>query len=171
MKPKYERPIIVRHSLAGMNKFGVSTAIRPITTIDGVRISELVEAYGSPLFVFSERTLRERVRDLRAQLSRRVPSFDLAWSYKTNYLAAICKVFHQEGSLAEVVSGMEMKMALRAGCSWPTDHLQRAPTRPRRISPSPSRSRCASTSTTSTTWPPPRRLRTAWDCPPRWACA
>lgn len=115
MKPKYERPIIVRHSLAGMNKFGATSAIRTVTAIDGVRISDLVEAYGSPLFVFSERSLRERVRELRAQLGRRVASFDLAWSYKTNYLGAICKVFHQEGSLAEVVSGMEMKKALAAG--------------------------------------------------------
>ncbi|MBN2575418.1 MAG: diaminopimelate decarboxylase, partial [Deltaproteobacteria bacterium] len=115
MKPKYERPIIVRHSLAGMNKFGVTPAIRPITLIDGVRISDLVETYGSPLFVFSERSLRERVRELRAQVGRRLPSFDLAWSYKTNYLGAICRVFHQEGSLAEVVSGMELEMALAAG--------------------------------------------------------
>jgi len=115
MKPKYERPIIVRHSLAGMNKFGATPAIRPITQIDGVGIGELVETYGSPLFVFSERSLRERVRELRAQVGRRLPSFDIAWSYKTNYLSAICKVFHQEGSLAEVVSGMELKMALAAG--------------------------------------------------------
>ena len=115
MKPKYERPIIVRHSLAGMNKFGATSAIRTVTAIDGVRISDLVEAYGSPLFIFSERSLRERVRELRAQLGRRVASYDLAWSYKTNYLGAICKVFHQEGSLAEVVSGMEMKKALAAG--------------------------------------------------------
>jgi len=115
MKPKYERPIIVRHSLAGMNKFGATPAIRTITLIDGVRVSDLVEAYGSPLFVFSERNLRERVRELRSQVARRLPSFDLAWSYKTNYLGAICKIFHQEGSLAEVVSGMELKMALGAG--------------------------------------------------------
>jgi diaminopimelate decarboxylase len=115
MKAKYERPIIVRHSLAGGNKFGAMPSIRPITLIDGVRTSELVEAYGSPLFVFSERTLRERVRELRAQVGRRLPSFDLAWSYKTNYLGAICKIFHQEGSLAEVVSGMELEMALAAG--------------------------------------------------------
>jgi diaminopimelate decarboxylase len=115
MKPKYERPIIVRHSLAGMNKYGTTPAIRPINQIDGVRVSDLVQAYGSPLFVFSERTLRERVRELRAQLSRRITNFDLAWSYKTNYLGAICKVFHQESSWAEVVSGMEMKKALASG--------------------------------------------------------
>jgi diaminopimelate decarboxylase len=115
MRVSYERPIIVRHSLAGVNKFGSIPVMRPLTAIDGVRIDELVAAYGSPLFVFSESTLRERVRELRAQLSRRVASFDIGWSYKTNYLGAICRVFHQEGSLAEVVSGMELRKALAAG--------------------------------------------------------
>ena len=115
MKPKYERPVIVRHSLAGVNKFGPMPAVRPIVAIDGVRIADLVAAHGSPLFVFSERSLRERVRELRGALSRRLASFELAWSYKTNYLGAICRVFHQEGSLAEVVSGMELQMALAAG--------------------------------------------------------
>jgi diaminopimelate decarboxylase len=115
MKPKYERPVIVRHSLAGMNKFGVTPAVRSITTIDGVRVADLVAKYGSPLFVFSERNMRDRVRELRTALSRRIANFDLAWSYKTNYLGVVCKVFHQEGSLAEVVSGMELRMALAAG--------------------------------------------------------
>jgi diaminopimelate decarboxylase len=115
MKNKYERPIIVRHSLAGANKFGVTPAVRPVTTIDGVKIADLVAKYGSPLFVFSERTIRDRVRELRSALSRRIANFDLAWSYKTNYLGSICKIFHQEGSLAEVVSGMELKMALAGG--------------------------------------------------------
>jgi diaminopimelate decarboxylase len=115
MKVKYERPLIVRHTLAGVNKFGSVPAIRPLTSIDSVPIEELVAAYGSPLFVFSETTLRERVRELRGQLGRRFASFDLGWSYKTNYLGAICRVFHQEGSLAEVVSGMEMRKALAAG--------------------------------------------------------
>jgi diaminopimelate decarboxylase len=38
-----------------------------------------------------------------------------AWSYKTNYLNAVCNVFHQEGSWAEVVSGFEYEKALANG--------------------------------------------------------
>ena len=38
-----------------------------------------------------------------------------AWSYKTNYLDAVCRVFHQEGSWAEVVSGFEYDKAIRNG--------------------------------------------------------
>ena len=45
----------------------------------------------------------------------RYPKVQFAWSYKTNYLDAVCNVFHQEGSWAEVVSGFEYQKALRNG--------------------------------------------------------
>jgi diaminopimelate decarboxylase len=38
-----------------------------------------------------------------------------AWSYKTNYLNAVCNVFHQEGAWAEVVSGFEYDKAIANG--------------------------------------------------------
>ena len=38
-----------------------------------------------------------------------------AWSYKTNYLNAICNVFHSEGSIAEVVSDFEYEKARKLG--------------------------------------------------------
>lgn len=115
MKPRYERPVIVRHALGGRSKFGAVMAPRVVDEIEGVRVSELIEAHSSPLFVFSERILRERIRELSEQMARRFSSFTLAWSYKTNYLDAVCKVFHSEGAWAEVVSGMELEKALHAG--------------------------------------------------------
>jgi diaminopimelate decarboxylase len=115
MKPRYERPVIVRHALGLNNKFGALPTVRPVTRLDGVPLADLVAAYGSPLFVFSERALRERIGELRGALERRFASFTLAWSYKTNYLGAICRVFHQEGAWAEVVSGMELRKALHHG--------------------------------------------------------
>ena len=45
----------------------------------------------------------------------------LAWSYKTNYLQAICRVFHRRGAWAEVVSPMEFDKALHTGV--PADHI------------------------------------------------
>ena len=38
-----------------------------------------------------------------------------AWSYKTNYLNAVCSIYHQEGSWAEVVSGFEYEKARNLG--------------------------------------------------------
>jgi diaminopimelate decarboxylase len=115
VKPRYERPIIVRHEVGGSNKFGAQPAMRVYDRFEGVPIADLVEAYGSPLFLISERSLRDRFRELRDALAARVSRFTLAWSYKTNYIGAVCRVFHQEGAWAEVVSGLELEMALRLG--------------------------------------------------------
>lgn len=114
-KPRYERPIFVRHQPGAMNKFGRVQSMLPMDSIDGVAIEELVATYGSPLFVFSEKTLVNRYHALRDALELRWPKVRMAWSYKTNYLGGICKVFHREGAWAEVVSEFEYDKALQLG--------------------------------------------------------
>lgn len=114
-KPAYERPSLVRHQIGLMNKFGRQQAARPLLEIDGVAIDKLVAQYGSPLFVFSERTLIANYRQLRDAFVRRYPRVRMAWSYKTNYNEAVCRVFHREGAWAEVVSPFEYEKALRSG--------------------------------------------------------
>ena len=115
LKQRYERPSISRHRAGFMNKMSASAAYQPKDSIDGVPVEELVEAHGSPLFVYSQRTLEDRYRQLHDALARRWPKVQLAWSYKTCYLDAVCKVFHAEGAWAEVVSGMEFQKARRNG--------------------------------------------------------
>ena len=83
--------------------------------IDGVSVASLVAEFGSPLFVFSEATLRQKYREAQRAFARRYPDVQFAWSYKTNYLNAICQVFHQEGSIAEVVSEFEYEKARHNG--------------------------------------------------------
>ena len=82
-------------------------------------------SYGSPLFVFSERRIREKYREAYNAFSHRYPNVLFAWSYKTNYLAAICAIMHQEGAIAEVVSEMEYAKARAMGVRGRPDHLQR----------------------------------------------
>jgi diaminopimelate decarboxylase len=114
-KPAYERPLFIRHQIGLMNKFSRVQSMRPQTEIDGVSVAQLVEQYGSPLFVFSEKTLAARYRELHDALALRYPKVRLAWSYKTNYLESICRVLHREGALAEVVSEFEYDKAIRTG--------------------------------------------------------
>jgi len=114
-RPVYERPSLVRHQIGLMNKFGRQQRARPMSEIDGVSVDALVERYGSPLFVFSERTLIANYRDLRDAFLRRYPRVRMAWSYKTNYNEAVCRVFHREGAWAEVVSPFEYDKALHSG--------------------------------------------------------
>ncbi len=113
--PIYEPPILIRHQAGMMNKFSRVQAMQPLTQIDGVAIDELVARYGSPLFVFSEKTLKARYHELHDAFSQRYPNVRLAWSYKTNYLDGICRVFHREGAYAEVVSEFEYDKALHLG--------------------------------------------------------
>lgn len=120
-KPAYERPLIVRHESGLMNKFGRVQSLRPMSQIDGVAVEDLVAEYGSPLFVFSERTIVDRYHDLFDALTRRYAKVRMAWSYKTNYLGGICKVLHREGAWAEVVSEFEYDKALALGV--PADHI------------------------------------------------
>ncbi len=117
MKLEYEKPVITRIETGLMNKFGSSPlyARKIRKDIDGVSIEKLVEDYGSPLFVISERKLRENYKRLFNAFSSRYPNVQFGWSYKTNYLQAVCAVLHQEGALAEVVSKFEYEKARKLG--------------------------------------------------------
>ena len=59
-------------------------------SIDAVPVAKLVAEHGSPLFVFCERSLREKIRAARQAFEAVYPDVTFAWSYKTNYLNAIC---------------------------------------------------------------------------------
>ncbi len=114
-KLQYERPVIQRLNVGVMNKFGNKTEYSPVKHIEGNTVKSLIEKFGSPLFVISERIIRETFKDANRAFKTRYPRVQFAWSYKTNYLNAICNVFHQEGSWAEVVSGFEYHKALKNG--------------------------------------------------------
>lgn len=57
-KKRYERHVVLKQFSGFMNKFGSRPATTPKTEIDGVPVSDLVQKYGSPLFVISERKIR-----------------------------------------------------------------------------------------------------------------
>ena len=114
-KLRYERPIIKKMNAGLMNKFGTRTEFEPVTHIESVSVKSLIADYGSPLFVISEKQIRRNYQSANRIFKTRYPKVQFAWSYKTNYMNAVCKVFHQEGSWAEVVSGFEYQKALGNG--------------------------------------------------------
>jgi diaminopimelate decarboxylase len=114
-KLKYERPYLKKLNAGSMNKFGSPASTKITTEIEGIPVRDLLDQYGSPLFVLSERQIRRNYRSALRAFQTRYPAVQFAWSYKTNYLNAVCNIFHQEGSWAEVVSGLEYKKALGNG--------------------------------------------------------
>jgi len=117
MKKPYEAPSLIKLKSGGMNKFGAKPYYlkRVRKEIDGASIDQMMENYGSPLFAYSESSIVERFQKLKASFSTRYPNVQFGWSYKTNYLAAICAVMHSQGALAEVVSGFEYEKARDLG--------------------------------------------------------
>jgi len=114
-KKLYERPVIRSLNSGAMNKFGSRYENVPVSHIDGVDVRNLLKQYGSPLFVFSERQIRDNIKSAKRAFETRYPKVQFAWSYKTNYLNAICNIYHQEGCWAEVVSRFEYDKAINNG--------------------------------------------------------
>ncbi len=131
MKATYEKPSILKLQSGMMQKFGSSPlyARNIRKEIDGVAIEELTKEYGSPLFVYSERKIRETHRTIEEAFSTRYPNVTMGWSYKTNFNKAICAVMHDEGSIAEVVSGFEYEKAVALGID-PTNIIFNGPHKP-----------------------------------------
>ncbi len=113
---KYEKPTINKIEFAMASKYGSPMKTQKIRTeIDGISVNELTQKYGSPLFVFSQRQMEEKYNTMYSAFSSRYPDVTFGWSYKTNYLNEVCRVFHSLGSIAEVVSEFEYQKARALG--------------------------------------------------------
>ena len=114
-KQIYERPLITKIYVGTQGNYGMQNQLQVIDNIDGVPVKDLIKKYGSPVFVVSEQTTRKTLNEAKRAFTTRYPKVQFAWSYKTNYLDAICQIYHSEGSWAEVVSGFEYDKAINNG--------------------------------------------------------
>ena len=88
-KLKYESPVIKKMNAGLMNKFGTRTEYHPVKQIDGVAVKEIIAKYGSPVFVLSERQMRNNYQTAVRAFKTRYPRVQFAWSYKTHYNNAV----------------------------------------------------------------------------------
>lgn len=79
--------------------------------------SAFIKKKNSSFFVFSEQRLERNFRALTAAFSEQCEGVSICYSYKTNYIPSVVSRFHQLGALAEVVSGVELRLAQRLGVS------------------------------------------------------
>jgi len=114
-KRSWSKPTLTPHRIGALNKFGSINGGQCQESFEGVAIQPLLEKYGSPLFILSEKRLRDNVRKLLRAFETRYANVTYSWSYKTNYLGAVCNTLHQEGAWAEVVSAFEYEKARSLG--------------------------------------------------------
>src|SRR3989338_11516707 len=79
------------------------------------KTEELIEKFGSPLFLLDESLFIKRINEVKNILKKNYSNFKLAYSFKTNYLKRVCKLALRENVLAEVISGFEYDIAKSIG--------------------------------------------------------
>lgn len=83
--------------------------------MNNVRLKELSEEFGGAYYLLDSQKFRQNFCELKKEFSDIYPNFNLAYSYKTNYTPKLCKIVNELGGFAEVVSDMELEIALRIG--------------------------------------------------------
>ena len=78
-------------------------------------LCSLKRAYGDAFYLADSLQFKTNFIELRNAFRSIYSNFNIAYSYKTNYTPKFCKIVDQLGGYAEVVSEMEMEIALRCG--------------------------------------------------------
>src|SRR5580700_8825011 len=85
---------------------------KPVLCCEGVPLSKLAERYGTPLYVYSAATIRERLTAFENAL-RDVPH-TICYSVKANSNVSILRLLTRQGCGFDVVSGGELERVLAA---------------------------------------------------------
>jgi len=83
--------------------------------VGGCPATDLAEKYGTPLYVYDEKRIRENIRRLRGAFERHWKNFKLYYPLKTNSNLAILRILRQEGTGADCSNPNEIFLAAAAG--------------------------------------------------------
>lgn len=86
-----------------------------MSTITNGTSHESTSRDNRPHYVFYEKQLVENIENMNRAFKALYSNFQIAYSFKTNYLRRICEVIASNGCLAEVVSPQEFAYAKKYG--------------------------------------------------------
>lgn len=78
-------------------------------------LKELDEKYGAPFYIMDPEKYRNNINGFLDAFKRRYEKVVAGYSFKTNYVPALCQIARKEGVWAEVVSEMEYELARKMG--------------------------------------------------------
>lgn len=78
-------------------------------------LRRLTRRHGSPLYLLDAAELLRRYRLVAESFRRAYPQTVVAYSYKTNYLPALCRLLREAGAWAAVFSELEYRLARELG--------------------------------------------------------
>ncbi len=83
--------------------------------LTGSLLNSLSLQYGESFYLLDSERFEQNYRELETAFRRYYPKFRIAYSYKTNYVPRLVQTVDRLGGWAEVVSDMELEIALRSG--------------------------------------------------------
>lgn len=78
-------------------------------------LKKITKEYSEAFYLLDSNQFQNNFNELKSEFERFYPNFNIAYSYKTNYTPKLCKMVNDLGGYAEVVSEMELEIALRLG--------------------------------------------------------
>lgn len=75
----------------------------------------LDEKFGAPFYIMDPEKYRSNINGFLNAFKKRYEKVVAGYSFKTNYVPALCQIARQEGVWAEVVSEMEYELATKIG--------------------------------------------------------
>lgn len=78
-------------------------------------VSRLAQEHGDAFYILDSGIFAANLREMLAAFCAVYPDTRIAYSYKTNYIPALCRLAQRLGGFAEVVSEMEYELAERIG--------------------------------------------------------
>lgn len=83
-----------------------------LSSTDLMKISKI---HGDAFYLLDSEQFRQNFIELKQTFSSIYPKMNIAYSYKTNYTPKLCKIVDALGGYSEVVSDMEVEIALHCG--------------------------------------------------------
>ncbi len=81
----------------------------------GCKVEELAKKYGTPLYVISEDSIRDKCSEVKESFINKYPNTMAFYASKAFLTLEMCKIIKDEGLGLDVVSGGELYVALMAG--------------------------------------------------------
>ncbi len=89
-------------------------------------LHSLAKLHGSPFYIFDREAFAANLREMGGAFRQQWPNTVIGYSYKTNYIPYVCRMARELGAYAEVVSRLEVDLALKLGCP-PTEIIFNGP--------------------------------------------
>ncbi len=82
--------------------------------MDSVLLEQIAARNGDAFYLLDSLQFQKNYLELKAAFTTIYPNFHIAYSYKTNYIPKLCRIINELGGYAEVVSDLELELALRS---------------------------------------------------------